>query len=219
MKHTNKVPPIVELNSKPIKLKASPKGGTWSGPGVIDNVFDPAVVGLGDFTLKYSGTYKEEVYEFDIPITVVNNITTSEKHTNFTYFGFNNKIQDIFLEWLIFIKTDAGYLPALETNRIAGCVFKLLKMDETCNIITFSAKNAVIATAKTGEVIYLYEFLKLLSQGENELLFWQELAIDITNDKTAGFTSLIYTELALVSVETIEDYLLIHYRYGEWFTE
>ena len=35
-------------------LHAQPAGGTWTGPGVAGNVFDPAVAGAGTFTLTYS---------------------------------------------------------------------------------------------------------------------------------------------------------------------
>ena len=35
-----------------------PEGGTYSGPGVVDNMFDPAQAGIGTHTLTY--TYMDE---------------------------------------------------------------------------------------------------------------------------------------------------------------
>ena len=35
-------------------LTGAPIGGTWSGPGVIGNNFDPAAAGVGNFVLTYS---------------------------------------------------------------------------------------------------------------------------------------------------------------------
>lgn len=39
-----------------ITLTGNPAGGTWSGPGVTGNTFDPAVAGQGDHTLTYTYT-------------------------------------------------------------------------------------------------------------------------------------------------------------------
>ncbi|MFZ4784774.1 MAG: gliding motility-associated C-terminal domain-containing protein [Flavobacteriales bacterium] len=44
-------------NNTTIDLSASPAGGIWSGDGITDEttgIFDPAVVGVGDFTVTYT---------------------------------------------------------------------------------------------------------------------------------------------------------------------
>lgn len=43
-------------NDAPVTLTASPAGGTFSGPGVSGNIFDPAVAGAGTHTITYSYT-------------------------------------------------------------------------------------------------------------------------------------------------------------------
>lgn len=41
-------------NSPPAALTATPAGGTWSGPGVSGNQFNPALAGAGTHTLTYT---------------------------------------------------------------------------------------------------------------------------------------------------------------------
>jgi len=41
------------LNGPPIVLMATPIGGSWSGPGVIDNVFYPKVAEIGEHVIRY----------------------------------------------------------------------------------------------------------------------------------------------------------------------
>lgn len=41
-------------NQSPITLSAVQMGGTWSGPGVNGNTFDPLVAGMGTHTITYS---------------------------------------------------------------------------------------------------------------------------------------------------------------------
>src|SRR4051812_15985583 len=40
--------------SKVVLSSGTPSGGTYSGPGVIGNQFDPAAVGPGTYTITYS---------------------------------------------------------------------------------------------------------------------------------------------------------------------
>ena len=48
---------ITTINAKPIKLKGGiPLGGTYSGPGVSLNTFNPATAGIGSKTITYSYT-------------------------------------------------------------------------------------------------------------------------------------------------------------------
>ena len=44
---------IIYLNESPVTLYATPEGGTWSGPGVSGDIFDPAVAGIGIHTIIY----------------------------------------------------------------------------------------------------------------------------------------------------------------------
>ncbi|QJW88442.1 gliding motility-associated C-terminal domain-containing protein [Spirosoma taeanense] len=48
--------PICEPNISPIMLTASPLGGQFTGPGVTGTRFDPAIAGVGQYVLTYSGT-------------------------------------------------------------------------------------------------------------------------------------------------------------------
>ncbi|MCB9028041.1 MAG: PKD domain-containing protein [Bacteroidales bacterium] len=47
-------PATLFLNSSPVAVTAYPTGGAWSGPGMTDNIFDPAEAGLGIHTITYS---------------------------------------------------------------------------------------------------------------------------------------------------------------------
>ncbi|MEM9980988.1 MAG: SprB repeat-containing protein, partial [Bacteroidota bacterium] len=44
------------VSASPLALTASPSGGTFSGPGISGNTFDPATAGIGTHTLTYSYT-------------------------------------------------------------------------------------------------------------------------------------------------------------------
>jgi len=44
--------------STPIPLAGTPQGGTFSGPGVVFNAFNPSIAGPGNHTITY--TYEEE---------------------------------------------------------------------------------------------------------------------------------------------------------------
>ena len=41
------------ISANPVTLTGNPGGGTWSGIGVTGNTFDPAIAGIGSFTLSY----------------------------------------------------------------------------------------------------------------------------------------------------------------------
>lgn len=44
------------LNNQPIILTAHDAGGTWSGPGVSGNIFNPSLAGVGSHLIKYNIT-------------------------------------------------------------------------------------------------------------------------------------------------------------------
>lgn len=48
------LPLQILLSAAPISLSAIPPGGTFSGPGVTGNMFDPALAGLGTHTIYYN---------------------------------------------------------------------------------------------------------------------------------------------------------------------
>ena len=50
------VPASLCASAAPVTLTATPAGGTFSGPGVSNGVFDPAVAGVGTFAITYSAT-------------------------------------------------------------------------------------------------------------------------------------------------------------------
>lgn len=43
----------VYISDDPIVLRATPTGGTWSGPGVTDSIFNPFTAGLGIHIIRY----------------------------------------------------------------------------------------------------------------------------------------------------------------------
>lgn len=44
----------IYINTPPVTLIAAPSGGTFSGPGVTDNIFDPNEAGLGTHVISYT---------------------------------------------------------------------------------------------------------------------------------------------------------------------
>ncbi|MBX7182601.1 MAG: T9SS type A sorting domain-containing protein, partial [Bacteroidia bacterium] len=42
------------LDAVPVSLTGSPSGGTFSGPGIVGNTFDPSIAGSGQFTITYT---------------------------------------------------------------------------------------------------------------------------------------------------------------------
>jgi len=50
------ITPVSDLcqHDLPVTLTAHDPGGTWSGPGVTDDTFDPASAGVGTHTIKYT---------------------------------------------------------------------------------------------------------------------------------------------------------------------
>jgi len=73
------LPTSVSSNS-PVNLIATPSGGTFSGPGVIFNAFNPSIVGPGLHTITYnytddngcSGTASEDILVFSVNFNFVN---------------------------------------------------------------------------------------------------------------------------------------------------
>jgi len=63
----------------PLNLNASPPGGTFSGPGVILNGFNPSVVGPGQYDITYTytdangctGTATESIIVFEVTFNFV----------------------------------------------------------------------------------------------------------------------------------------------------
>jgi hypothetical protein len=47
------IPDTACTNDNPITLSASPSGGAFSGTGVVNGVFDPALAGIGNHTIIY----------------------------------------------------------------------------------------------------------------------------------------------------------------------
>lgn len=47
---------IVCITDPPVLLRARDTGGTWSGPGVVGNIFDPLLAGSGNHNITYSIT-------------------------------------------------------------------------------------------------------------------------------------------------------------------
>jgi len=71
------------INSSPVTLSAHDMGGTWSGPGVTGNIFDPAVAGAGTHIISYSIVNPdcsdgdtEDVTVVPIPVVNIDNVGT-----------------------------------------------------------------------------------------------------------------------------------------------
>ncbi|MBK8356102.1 MAG: hypothetical protein IPL13_12255 [Saprospiraceae bacterium] len=65
---------MICISANPVTLTGNPGGGTWSGIGVTGNTFDPAIAGIGSFTLSYDvssggcdGSDDIEVNVIDLP--------------------------------------------------------------------------------------------------------------------------------------------------------
>lgn len=48
------IPPICDVATSPILMYASPAGGTFAGPGVSENTFDPGIAGVGRHEVEYA---------------------------------------------------------------------------------------------------------------------------------------------------------------------
>lgn len=62
-------------NSIPFQLTALPEGGTFSGPGVVGDMFDPALAGVGTHTISYTTTNECGTFTADRNIQVMNSNT------------------------------------------------------------------------------------------------------------------------------------------------
>lgn len=49
-------PSSICINASPLSLTGTPAGGTFSGPGIVGNTFDPSLAGLGTSTFTYTYT-------------------------------------------------------------------------------------------------------------------------------------------------------------------
>ncbi len=58
-------------NAAPVTLTARDPGGTWSGPGVTGNIFNPPVAGPGNHTISYSITNASGCQDYDETIITV----------------------------------------------------------------------------------------------------------------------------------------------------
>ncbi len=126
--------PATVSNLSPVNLSASPPGGTFSGPGIIFNAFNPSLSGPGLHTIEYTYTdgdnctssTAETILVFTIDFTFVNyNLgTISPKITDELILDIEVPLQDRYTIQL----TDAlgrpvyfneiNYLPGLHRQQI-----------------------------------------------------------------------------------------------------
>ncbi len=66
----NPVDPLC-ANDSPVTLTAHDPGGTWSGPGVSGNLFDPAISGPGDHIVRYQITNSNGCTDNDETVVTV----------------------------------------------------------------------------------------------------------------------------------------------------
>jgi gliding motility-associated-like protein len=59
-------------NSIPIQLTAIPEGGTFTGPGIVGDMFDPALAGVGTHTIYYEATNECGTFTASRNIQVMN---------------------------------------------------------------------------------------------------------------------------------------------------
>jgi len=64
---------VVCTDADPVALNATPAGGTWSGPGVVGNTFDPELLSIGFYTLHYSAENEFGCTDIDSIVVEVKN--------------------------------------------------------------------------------------------------------------------------------------------------
>lgn len=62
------------INSNPISFVYSPIGGTFTGNGVVGNIFNPAVAGVGNHEIIYAVTFTNGCIGYDTITIVVNDL-------------------------------------------------------------------------------------------------------------------------------------------------
>jgi PKD repeat protein len=67
------ITPVAALcaNADPVTLSAHDPGGTWSGPGVAGNIFDPEISGPGNHTIRYEITNADGCTDLDLTVITV----------------------------------------------------------------------------------------------------------------------------------------------------
>ncbi len=58
-------------NADPVVLTAHDPGGTWSGPGITGNTFDPKIAGPGNHTISYEITNAYNCSGYDVEVITV----------------------------------------------------------------------------------------------------------------------------------------------------
>jgi hypothetical protein len=88
------------LNSSQGSLLALPTGGTWSGPGVTGNSFNPATAGAGTHNVIYTYTDSNGCSNSDTLVLTVDVCTgiTEENNSSFTIFP-NPATDNIIVSW------------------------------------------------------------------------------------------------------------------------
>jgi hypothetical protein len=217
------LPDVVRKGDAPYKLSATPRGGVFTGEGIKGKIFDPADLAEGMYSITYAGTTKAGE---SFSITKEVEVLDQDEQVYFLFIGFNNWIETKFYDWLMFIQTQSGYLPTIKIETISDNIIKLVSMQDDKNTIIYTVDNIIVASDEEVQSdpekisnLYLYDFLYYLCNFEKEIKVWDEINIDVTNDVNYKYSTLIYDDISLVSVNIVEDIINLELSFKDYYLD
>jgi gliding motility-associated-like protein len=176
------VAPMCSTNATPVTLLANVSGGapgavaTWSGPGIVGSVFDPAVAGLGIHTATFTYTLANCAFSSQTDIVIAppptadagldGVLTCWESDASFRLGGQNSAVgPNIIYTW----SWDSGIFPAdpfiLHPEVTEPGVYTLLVIDP--DLGCFSTDDVVVLSEK-GEPTFEFELDPVSCLGKND---------------------------------------------------
>lgn len=213
------------LSGSAVTLVGSPIGGTYSGPGVSGNTFDPAVAGVGTHKIYYSKELKAGCIKKDsILITVnaasvagtVNGAATVCSGSNDGSVSVTGKTGDV-VRWEIMpqggswtaIPNSAGLTSISYNNLTATTSYRVVVKSGVCPEATSAAATITITTPSAAGVITGGATVCSGSNGSlsvsgqtGSIVKWEQMPQGgswSTVPNSAGQTSINYTNLTVTT--------------------
>ena len=197
-----------DLCGNPIALiGGSPLGGTYSGTGVSNGMFDPSQTGTGTFTLTY--TYTDG---FGCTNSATNSIVVNEPYATTYFIGIGGDFPDL--------TGDNGLFAFLNSHRRCGDVTAIILNDltengnnplnqsievlpggYTTNILPVDATPKTISGASSQALIRLNGIDRITIDGG---LFWPYRALKFRNNNPSAPTLSIENETRNLSIAGCE---------------